>query len=64
MLRKSLKILRRPLAAALLIGATALPGRSETLADAMVDAYRHAALLDQNRAVLRAAELVQHGLDA
>ena len=56
MLRKSLKILRRPLAAALLIGATALPGRSETLADAMVDAYRHAALLDQNRAVLRAAD--------
>lgn len=31
MLRKSLKILRRPLAAALLIGATALPGRLERL---------------------------------
>ncbi|WP_374634147.1 TolC family outer membrane protein [Paracoccus sp. (in: a-proteobacteria)] len=56
MIRKSLKILRRPLVAALLAGATALPVSAETLADAMVDAYRHSALLDQNRAVLRAAD--------
>ena len=56
MIRKSLMILRRPLMAALLAGATALPASAETLADAMVDAYRHSALLDQNRAVLRAAD--------
>lgn len=34
----------------------ALPASAESLADAMVAAYRHAALLDQNRAVLRAAD--------
>ena len=56
MLRKTLKTLRRPLLAALLAGATALPATAETLADAMVAAYRHSALLDQNRAVLRAAD--------
>ena len=56
MIRKSLMILRRPLMAALLAGAMALPASAETLADAMVDAYRHSALLDQNRAVLRAAD--------
>ena len=56
MIRKSLRILRRPLMAALLAGTTALPAGAETLADTMVDAYRHAALLDQNRAVLRAAD--------
>lgn len=33
-----------------------LAGHAETLADTMVAAYRHAALLDQNRAVLRAAD--------
>lgn len=35
---------------------TALPAWAESLADAMVAAYRHAALLEQNRAVLRAAD--------
>ena len=39
MIRKSLMILRRPLIAALLAGATALPASAETLADAMVDAF-------------------------
>ncbi|AXC49413.1 transporter [Paracoccus suum] len=34
----------------------ALPASADSLADAMVAAYRHAALLDQNRAVLRAAD--------
>lgn len=48
--------LRRPLLAVLLAGATALPAHAESLADAMVAAYRHSALLDQNRAVLRAAD--------
>ncbi|MDO5612899.1 MAG: TolC family outer membrane protein [Paracoccus sp. (in: a-proteobacteria)] len=45
------------LAVAGLIAVTAtLPARAETLADAMVAAYRHSALMDQNRAVLRAAD--------
>ncbi|MCV2445912.1 TolC family outer membrane protein [Paracoccus sp. DMF] len=56
MFRDTLRKWRRPLLAALLAGATALPATAETLADAMVDAYRHSALLDQNRAVLRAAD--------
>ncbi|WJS84906.1 TolC family outer membrane protein [Paracoccus sp. TOH] len=56
MFRNTLRTLRRPLIAALLAGATALPAGAETLADAMVAAYRHSALLDQNRAVLRAAD--------
>ena len=56
MFRNGLKTLRRPILAALLAGATALPAGAETLADAMVSAYRHSALLDQNRAVLRAAD--------
>ncbi|HRO15643.1 MAG TPA: TolC family outer membrane protein [Paracoccus sp. (in: a-proteobacteria)] len=34
----------------------ALPARAESLADTMVAAYRHSALLDQNRALLRAAD--------
>lgn len=56
MFRKMLKTLRQPLTVALLAGATAVPATAETLADAMVAAYRHSALLDQNRAVLRAAD--------
>ncbi|WP_041527429.1 TolC family outer membrane protein [Paracoccus aminophilus] len=56
MIAKTLKTLRRPLFAALLAGALAAPAAAETLADTMVDAYRHSALLDQNRAVLRAAD--------
>lgn len=50
------KRLQRPLIAAVLAGAAALPAHAESLADAMVAAYRHSALLDQNRAVLRAAD--------
>ena len=50
----------RRLLGRLLLGASfalaALPAAAESLADAMVAAYRHAALLDQNRAVLRAAD--------
>lgn len=52
----SIKALRRPLLAAFFAGITALPVAAETLADTMVAAYRHSALLDQNRAVLRAAD--------
>lgn len=48
--------LRRLSAAALLSLATALPAAAESLADTMVAAYRHSALLEQNRAVLRAAD--------
>ncbi|WP_240643635.1 TolC family outer membrane protein [Paracoccus siganidrum] len=47
---------RRLTAAALLSLATALPAAAESLADAMVAAYRHSALIEQNRAVLRAAD--------
>lgn len=56
MFRKALGTLRRPLIAGLLASAVALPASAETLADTMVAAYRHSALLDQNRAVLRAAD--------
>lgn len=56
MFGKTLKALRRPLFAALIAGASALPVSAETLADTMVSAYRNSALLDQNRAVLRAAD--------
>ncbi|MFL2778951.1 MAG: TolC family outer membrane protein [Paracoccus marcusii] len=41
---------------ALLAFAAALPARAESLADTMVAAYRHSALIEQNRAVLRAAD--------
>ncbi|WP_252929234.1 TolC family outer membrane protein [Paracoccus sp. 08] len=41
---------------ALLALAAALPARAESLADTMVAAYRHSALIEQNRAVLRAAD--------
>ncbi len=34
----------------------ALPARAETLADALADAYRNSNLLEQNRALLRAAD--------
>ena len=36
--------------------ASATPAASETLADALVGAYNHSGLLEQNRAVLRAAD--------
>lgn len=50
---------RRLAAAAALALTTALaglPAWAESLADTMVAAYRHSALLDQNRALLRAAD--------
>lgn len=44
-------------ALALVIGVSTSAGaRAETLADAMVSAYKHSGLLEQNRAVLRAAD--------
>lgn len=36
--------------------AVAIPATAETLGDALVSAYRHSNLLDQNRALLRAAD--------
>lgn len=48
--------LRRMALAAVLAFATPGLSAAESLADAMVEAYRHAALLDKNRAVLRAAD--------
>ncbi|AUH32556.1 TolC family outer membrane protein [Paracoccus tegillarcae] len=47
---------RRVAAASVLTLLTALPVAAESLADAMVSAYRHSPLMDQNRAVLRAAD--------
>ena len=43
-------------ALAVMLGSVALPALAETLGDTLVAAYRHSALLDQNRAVLRAAD--------
>ena len=49
-------ILRRFSAAAILSLSAALPLSAETLADTMIAAYQHSALMEQNRAVLRAAD--------
>lgn len=38
------------------IGLTAAPARADTLADALAQSYEHNGLLDQNRALLRAAD--------
>lgn len=46
---------RAALVAVLSLGVSA-PAWSETLADTLVQAYRHSALIEQNRAVLRAAD--------
>jgi len=49
----------RSLFAVVLVAAgliAALPARAETLADALISAYRNSNLLEQNRAVLRAAD--------
>ena len=43
-------------AVALAAALSAAPAWAESLADSMVAAYRHSALLDQNRALLRAAD--------
>ena len=48
--------LRRLMLAAATCVAAALPAAAESLADTMVAAYRHSALIEQNRAVLRAAD--------
>ena len=48
--------LKRFCAAAMATAAFAVPATAETLADALISAYRHSHLLDQNRAVLRAAD--------
>lgn len=53
---KQLTSLKRMATAAALSVAAALPAGAESLADAMVSAYRHSALMEQNRAVLRAAD--------
>lgn len=48
---------RLMLALALLLGATPpVSARAETLADALASAYNHSGLLEQNRALLRAAD--------
>ncbi|WP_022708504.1 MULTISPECIES: TolC family outer membrane protein [Paracoccus] len=48
--------LKRIATTAALMMATAIPAGAQSLADTMVKAYRHSALLEQNRAVLRAAD--------
>lgn len=48
--------LSRLAAATVLSLGVALPATAKSLADAMVAAYRHSALIEQNRAVLRAAD--------
>lgn len=53
---KQLTSLKRMATAAALSVAAALPAGAESLADAMVSAYRHSSLMEQNRAVLRAAD--------
>ena len=53
--KSCMSALRRSALAALLAGA-AMPTWAESLGDTLVAAYRHSALLDQNRAVLRAAD--------
>ena len=52
------RFMSRLLAATLCTTALAagLPARAETLADALISAYKNSNLLDQNRAVLRAAD--------
>lgn len=52
---KAFRIAALALAASLIVS-TSPSARAETLADALVDAYNHSGLLDQNRAVLRAAD--------
>ncbi|WP_410216237.1 TolC family outer membrane protein [Paracoccus sp. (in: a-proteobacteria)] len=51
-----MKALARLAALALISLAATVPVRAESLADTMVAAYRHSALIEQNRAVLRAAD--------
>ncbi|OWU85692.1 transporter [Oceanicola sp. 22II-s10i] len=53
---KGLKTGLRVAALALATGLATLPARAETLADALVSAYNQSGLLQQNRALLRAAD--------
>ena len=49
--------LKRAVAGAVIVAALgAAPSRAENLADALVDAYNNSSLLEQNRALLRAAD--------
>lgn len=56
MLRKTLKSITLAGFAALSFAAAPVAARAETLADALVAAYRNSNLLEQNRATLRAAD--------
>ncbi|MBD3785586.1 MAG: TolC family outer membrane protein [Sphingomonadales bacterium] len=56
MTRKTLKPLIKAAMTALAIVAAPLAAQAETLADALVSAYRNSNLLEQNRATLRAAD--------
>jgi outer membrane protein len=51
-----IKVLRRVLAGLSVAALLAAPAAAETLGDALVAAYRNSNLLDQNRALLRAAD--------
>ncbi|MCF1710928.1 TolC family outer membrane protein [Tabrizicola sp. J26] len=53
---RTVKPIRSILAAALLACSCLTPAWSETLTDALVSAYRNSNLIEQNRAVLRAAD--------
>lgn len=50
------RFLRRTCLAAAFAVSSVVPAAAESLADTMVAAYRHSALIEQNRAVLRAAD--------
>lgn len=56
MTRRLPRLLPRLAGAALIALALAAPLRAETLADALISAYRQSNLLEQNRALLRAAD--------
>jgi outer membrane protein len=56
MLRKSLKNFVFVAASSLMLMAAPIAANAETLADALVSAYRNSNLLEQNRATLRAAD--------
>ena len=62
-MRSALGATARTLLLATALGLAALPARAETLADALIAAYRNSNLIEQNRALLRAAdEDVAHGV--
>lgn len=54
--KRNIRTVLKRAALAMMLGGVALPAMAETLGDTLVAAYRHSALLDQNRAVLRAAD--------